>query len=240
VQRRAERRRVAIAGIREHGRHVDVRRQRLAQQPQGQFPFLLEDDGRRDARLLAARAVPEPSLRQIQGGADQPRVRAAPEGRRHGDLTVADLAQRPGVLPRDADRLVAVLGKARVVENHHARAGRQCPPEHAPQRRGVPRRIGDEMLKRLIPHRRRHPREHGLHRFPRAVAQQPRDVLAQGGLLSLVAEALPERREPFHQATKQRPRTLVEHCCRAYRRWTKSTMTSHVITLGRSHYSRAH
>ena len=75
-----------------------------------------------------------------------------------------------------------------------------------------------EMLERLIADRRRHPRQHRLHRFPRAVAQQAVAVLAQRDLRALlrrVAEALPERREPVHKAPKQRSPTLVEHRCEA-------------------------
>lgn len=66
-----------------------------------------------------------------------------------------------------------VLWKPGVVEDQDARSvGRVCaqPPPHP---FGVPRRIGQEALKRLIGARITDARERCAHRFPRAVTQEP-------------------------------------------------------------------
>ena len=120
---------------------------------------------------------------QVRGrykAADQPGAHAGPERRRDRDLAVADLAQRAVVdRPRDTDRVVALLGKARVVEQQHAATFGQLGPQDAPHRRRRPRRVGDEMLEGLIVGRRGQPRDHRLHGLAGAVARQPAHVMPQ-------------------------------------------------------------
>ncbi len=76
---------------------------------------------------------------------------------RHRHLAVGLLAQDTTVLPGDPDRVPALFGDPRVV--HHPRRHRSVTLElrqgvvrsHPQQRLGVPRRIGHEVVHRLVP-----------------------------------------------------------------------------------------
>ena len=59
----------------------------------------------------AAAVRRQPSLRQVQLGAEQPRAHARPQRRGHGDLAIANLAERARVLPLHAHEAVPCLGK---------------------------------------------------------------------------------------------------------------------------------
>jgi len=73
---------------------------------------------------------------------------------KHRHLAVVDLAQPARPLPRHADRLIALLGEARLVEDQAAvglaaekRIGVQADLRH--DQLVLPRRVADEMLKLL-------------------------------------------------------------------------------------------
>jgi len=233
MQRRAQRRRVAVARIAEDRGDCQARRAHLLEQVQREFPLLLEAHGAGDVRALTARGILGPALREIQRGADQPRAHARPERRRHGHLAVADLAQTPRVLARNADRVLALFRKARVVEQQHAPALRQLRPQDPPHACRRPRRVRDEMLEGLIVRWIGHAGEHRLHRLARAVAQQPGHVVPERHRLRPMPEAALERGQPRHQPPQHGDRVLVEHCRAAYPNTSKSTMSSKVITFGR-------
>ena len=98
--------------------------------------------------------------------------------------------------------------------------------------------MGDEMLEALVGRRIRQPREHRLHRLARAIAQQPGGVVPERHGLRAMAEARRERREPSHQALQHRGRVVVEHRDAAYRKRSKRTMSSKVITASSMNESR--
>jgi len=91
---------------------------------------------------------------------------------------MANLAERPAVLPLHPGRLRALLREAGVVERQDARADRHDGAQLRPDARGVPRRVRDEVLQRLIVARVAQAAVHRLHRFPLAVVEQPIDCTA--------------------------------------------------------------
>ena len=74
-----------------------------------------------------------------------------------------------------------------------------------PDARGVPRRVRDEVLERLIVARIAQAPVHGLHRLPLAVVEQAVDVLGRGLALRLPAEARAEPVEELAQSSQQCP-----------------------------------
>ncbi len=234
VQRAPQRRTLAELRIAEHRRHGDPAGADLPQQCERELPLRQAADMRRNAGAcpLGGR---QPGLGEVQRGAQHPRLGPRPQGPRHGGLAVGDLAERAAVLPRHADRVRALLGKAGAIENEDARAignrGAQLPPHGL----GRPRRIGNEMLERLIRARIADALEHRTHRLAPTVAQQPEQVATEGAALGDVREAHFERLEPGAQAIEPRRRVgrqSRQHWDAAYRTRRKSTMSSNVITRG--------
>ena len=125
--------------------------------------------------------------------AEQPPVRRARGPLVHqvhadGDLAVADLAQRAGILPGHARRGRAVLGEAGVVDHQrlHRLTGREPPRDVPPHRHVVPGRGRDELLQPLVVHAQ--PRRHRLHRLAPPVGQQPAHVQLTLGALILTRQ----------------------------------------------------
>ncbi len=230
MQGGAEHGRIAVAGIAEDGGEVDTRRADLAQQGEGESPLLLQPHRVGHAGAGTPRGIAGPALGQVQRGAEQPGAGAGPEGRGHGDLAVPDFAQTARVLPRDADRVVALLGKAGVIEQQDATPFGHLRAQDAPHGGRRPGRVGDEMLETLVGRGVGQAREHRLHRLAGTIAQQPGDVVPERDGLRPMAEARRERRQPGHQALQHRSRIVVEHCEAAYRKRSKRTMSSKVIT----------
>jgi hypothetical protein len=73
-------------------------------------------------------------------------------------------------------------------------------------------------------------RQHRLHRFPLAVAEDALDVAAQRQQLRAMAEAAFELLQPAHQSLNARRGRVVDHRAAPYQRMTKSTMSSIQIT----------
>ena len=232
MQRLANRAVVAVFGIRHDGGEREACRATAAHERQREAPLLLKADGRRNARPGASYRVAGPVLGQIQQGAHRPRARARPQRRRHRHLAIRDLAQRPAVLPRDADRMRARLRKTGFVEDQHPGALGRHAPQSSPQGLGLPRRMRDEMLKGLIRRRVADAFEHRRHRLARAVAQQAIDILPQRHVLGAMAEAVLELIQPPRQSPQQRRRVPIEHRTAAYAKGRICTMPSKVITRG--------
>jgi hypothetical protein len=216
MQRRAKRRHIAEFGVRQYRRERKPGRAELAHQPQGLAPLRFEADGGGNPRRRALLRG-QPLFGQIQRGAEKPRAHTGPQRRRHGDLAIRNLAQRPTVLTRDADRMEALFRKARAVENQRALSLGHHRPQASPHAIGVPRRMGDEMLKRLIRHRLGHPSQHGLHRLSLAVAEHALHVGPQGQQLRAMTEAALELLQPAHQSLHARRRSGVDQCASRYR-----------------------
>ena len=205
MQRGPQGRVIAKLRIGEHRRDLKARGPHLPDERQREPPLLLEPRGRRDARTPTRRGR-EPLLGEIELRAEHPRLRPAPQRGRHGDLAIGDLAQGAAVLPRHADRVRTLLRKTRAVEDQDTGPLRHRDSQPVPQAIGVPRRIGDEVLKRLIAPRLTHPREHRAHRLARAVTQQAEEVPAEGAALGAMAKCPLERLQPRQEPVDPRGR----------------------------------
>ena len=172
VQRSPERGHVAELGVGEHGRDLQARRARASDQRQRLTPLLLEGGAGRNVRHRAPIGVAEPRFREIQQRAGHPGPHAGPERGRHGDLAIRDLAQRATVLTRHADRMGALFGKTRAVDDQHTAAFGQHLEQPSPDAVGVPGRVRDEVLKALVGDRVGDAGQHRLHRLPIAVAEE--------------------------------------------------------------------
>src|SRR5216683_578151 len=198
LQLQPEVRALAIARVAHHHRPGAASAGDLLQPPsaraghlldhlQRQPPLLGVPDLVRDVRQLAAaprggcghgiiQRLVIPAL-----GAEQPPVRRARgvlvhQVHTHPDLAVADLAQRPGVLPGHARRRPPVLAEPGVIDHQrlHRLAGGK-PPRHIPPHRCViPGRGRDELLQPLMIHTQ--PLRHRLHRLAPPVGQQPAHI----------------------------------------------------------------
>ena len=179
---------VAVARIRQHrarrhpfgDRRRDLRQRDLRLAPEHHIVG--------HARSRPTRGIVRPTLRKVYS----PRDRQARGRRRHRQrdrhLAIVLLAQLPAILPRHADRMPTLLGKAGVVDDprlhrpsrRHRRQSRlACCPQ---QRRLVPRRLADEVQQRLMLGRRpvgAQPRRHRLDTLTRPRQQQPRAVRAE-------------------------------------------------------------
>jgi hypothetical protein len=128
---------------------------------------------------------------------------------RDRDLTIVLLAELAAVLARHADRMPALLGKPRIVDDPRRDRSvplnrRQHQVTHFPQHPLIrPRRVADKVQQRLMlrrhPSRRRH-RRHRLDALPLPRQQKPKAVI-------------PQRRRPVgvterpHQTLDIRPET---------------------------------
>src|SRR5216683_613507 len=198
LQLQPEVRALAIARVAHHHRPGAASAGDLLQPPsaraghlldhlQRQPPLLGVPDLVRDVRQLAAaprggcghgiiQRLVIPAL-----GAEQPPVRRARgvlvhQVHTHPDLAVADLAQRPGVLPGHARRRPPVLAEPGVIDHQrlHRLAGGK-PPRHIPPHGCViPGRGRDELLQPLMIHTQ--PLRHRLHRLAPPVGQQPAHI----------------------------------------------------------------
>ena len=92
-------------------------RQGLLEQAERDRHLGLENDIVGNSRLLAAKLVLGPFLRQVEAIAARQAGVMIGERKRHRGLAVGPLAKLPAILPRDPDRMPALLGKARVVED---------------------------------------------------------------------------------------------------------------------------
>src|SRR5206468_12156926 len=128
--------------------------------------------------------------------------------------------------------MLPLFWKTRIVDDKQTFARRQQRHEAAPHGVPVPGRVRDEVLKRLIVARVGDSRQHRLHRFARAVAQQTLEIPTQRHLLQPVAEAALVLLEISQQPANARPRALIEHRRSAYRTSPSRTMSSIQITHG--------
>ena len=162
MQRAPKRGDISEFGVRHDGRHAQARGAGASNQGQCLAPFFLERRPGRNAGRRPSSRILDPGLRQIQQRTQQPRTGTGPERGSHRDLAIGDLAQRTAILPRHPDGVQPLLREARAVEDHHAAALRQDLQQAAPDAIGVPRRMRDEMLKRLIGDGLRDARQHRL------------------------------------------------------------------------------
>ena len=176
----------------------------------------------------------QPGVRQIQTGADHPGPRPRPQGGRHRDLAIGDLAERAAVLAGHTNGGRPLLRKAGTVENQHPVPIGNRGAHATPHWRGRPRRVGDEMLEGLIRPGIADARQHGAHRFAPTVAQQPEQISAERTPLRDVIETVLERLEPAAQSVQPHRRIARQHRRAAYRNRGTSTspLSQFVADLG--------
>ncbi len=119
----------------------------------------------------------------------------------------------PQYLPLHARRLRALLREPGVVERQDAGPDRHDRAQLRPDARGVPRRVGDEVLEGLIVARIAQAPVHGLHRLALAVAEEAVNVLGGRVALRLPAETRAELIEEVAQSSQQCARGLGRHAC---------------------------
>ena len=145
-----------------------------------------------NARLGAARGIVGPALGQIQLEVDGDVLLRRRDRQADADLAVRDLAGRAGVLALHADRVLALLEKAGVVDDPGPRHGRaahrfeRVARGGQPHRVVVPRRVGDELLQALmrcihVRDARARARRDRLHALALASADQPERVAREVG-----------------------------------------------------------
>jgi hypothetical protein len=212
VQEPSERRDIAEFGVRDDGGQLQPRGAGASNEGDRLPPLLLKRDARGDSRDRPSGRILDPGLRQIQQRAEQPRAGAGPERCGHCHLAVGDLAQGATVLAGDTDRVAPLFRKAGAVEDQHPATFGQHLQQPTPDPVGIPRRMRDEVLKRLIRHRLRDTRQHRLHRFALAVAEHALHIRAQREPLRAMTEAALERLEPAHQSLNPRGGGAIEHC----------------------------
>jgi hypothetical protein len=110
------------------------------------------------------------------GSADHPSRRAAGRRACRGHLAVGPLAQGAAVLPRHADRALALLRQGGVVDHQHrvrpADERVRLLDQEPAQRRVVPGGAGDEVLE-LVVASQPEPGRHRLQALALAGAEQP-------------------------------------------------------------------
>ena len=226
VQGPPQRRTLAELRIAEHRGHGDPARPDLPQQRQRELPLRLPADTRPECgRACAASGVSHDSGRYNVA----PSIHARAPVHNATVTAVWQLAilpSAPQYCRATPTECGPCFGKARAVENEDARAIGNRGAQVAPHGVGRPRRIGDEMLERLIGARIADALQHRAHRLAAAVAQQPEQIAAKRAALRHVREADLERLEPFAQAIEPRRRIARQsrqHRAAAYRSRAKST-----------------
>ncbi len=144
---------VAVIGVGHDTRKADGQCDGVVNQVQGYLGLGLEFDELRDVSLLASLFVVGPGFGQVEPGPNRPSDCPLGVDAVDGDLTVSDFAKCSSVLASDADRRLALLGKAGVVDDQRAVAF----GVHLEHRLdslsvdvGVPGRVGEELLESLV------------------------------------------------------------------------------------------
>ena len=199
--------RIAVALVGEHGPAWQVGLDRASQHRERELRFGLEDDVVGDTSLGTARRVVGPAGGQIQLEVDRDVILRRRDREADADLAVGDLAGRACVLPLHADRVLALLEEAGVVDDPRPRdrcarhRRERVARRRQPDRVVVPRRVCDEMQEALM--RGVHVRDAGaraghdrLHALAITVADQPhrvaREVLAPLRRAEHLADAVEE------------------------------------------------
>jgi len=215
---RSERRVGAVARVHEDDPARDLRLKRLPDLIERDLRLGLEDDTLRHARLPAPRRIGGPVLGQIKAVGDRQAGRVVGHRQGYGDLAIILLAQLAGVLAGNPDRVPALLGKARVVDDPGldrpaALERRQGQPAHLREHRLVrPGGLTHEVQKRLVlggNARWSGDGRHRLHALALGRHEQPGAVVAERrGPISVADDAhqrLDERGKPCFAASITEP-----------------------------------
>ena len=188
AHRHAQRRVDAVAGIHQHHATRQSGLAGPADLVERDLRLGLELDLLGHTGLGPARSIVDPLLRQVEPMRHRQARVIVDQRQRHGHLAVVLLAELPAVLPRDADRMAALLRKACVVDDPCADGtmpldARQHHLAHLGEHLLVrPLSLADEMQQRLMLRRRslrRRHRRHRLHALPLRRQQQTDAVVVQ-------------------------------------------------------------
>ena len=178
----------AVARIHQHDTARHARRERRTHLRERDLRLGLERDLRGNMRPVAAPGIVGPCLRQIQPIGDRQAAVTIGDRQRHRHLAIGLFAELPAILMVHADRVAALLGESRIVDDprldrsvtlerrHHHRA-------HLGQYALVrPRCAGNEMQKLLMLRRnccRRRYRRHRLNALATLRRQKPCAIIPQ-------------------------------------------------------------
>jgi hypothetical protein len=187
---------VTTGGITQQDPHRHARRQRLAELSERDRGLGFEGDRRRHPRLGPAGRIIRPDLgqKELVGDRQAGMIVGHREADRH--LTVVRLAQLPAVLPRHTHRVLALLGKAAVVDDpvrHRSMPldrRQHLRPHRRQQHRIVPVRLRHHVVQRLV---------FGLHMRRVEPCRHRLDALALAGQQQAGA-AGPRRGGPPHMS----------------------------------------
>ena len=107
--------------------------------------------------------------------------------------------------PPHANRVPSLLREPRIIDGENAGAHGHDGAQVRPDALGIPRRMRDEVLQRLILARIAQPAMHRLHGLALAVVEQAVEILAGRVPLRLPTEARAESIQELAQAPQQRP-----------------------------------
>ena len=182
---------VPVFGVGDDGGQRHAGRPRAAHQRQGEAPFLLKRDGRGNPRRRARASdrVVHASGRYSKAPMGHARcpVQSAAVTATWQFATLPSAPQYCRATPTECGPDFGKLVSSRI--RIPVRSGMTA-PQTPPHDLGIPRRMRDEVLERLVRRRLADPLEHRRHRLARAVAQQPVDILAQRHVLRAMAEAV--------------------------------------------------
>jgi len=170
-QARAKLRVRSVIGVDDDARHRETGLTHGADVGERHAPLLAKGLRRGNARRRPPIRIARPRRGQIQLEGQRPDAAVRDQGTRHGDLTIADLAERATILPLHADRVRPLLRKSRIVDDpRRDRAVRLDFRYHVlanPGHHGVvrPFALADEMQQRLMLSRRPIRCRHGRHRL---------------------------------------------------------------------------
>jgi hypothetical protein len=145
-----------VTGVRQHDPLRYALGARGADLVEGDLRFGLEHDVLGNAGCCPANRVGRPILRKIEPKGDRQACMLVGRRQRDSDLTIVLLAKLTAILPGDADRMNALLGKSRVVDDPGAYPAalldsRNNKGSNPPQQvRLRPVGVGDKMVQRLM------------------------------------------------------------------------------------------
>lgn len=189
LQGGTERGHTAILGVRDHPVEREAGGPDLPDLREADAPLLAVPQRGGNPGALPPGLVVRPLLREIELQRQRPRQPVRPQRARHRHLAIGHFAHRATVLPRDADRVSSLFGKARLVQQQQPRPHRHHLAQPLPERRRRPQRMGDEVLQPLVGAGIGEAAVHGLHRLPLAVVEQAFDVATGIAALDTPAQA---------------------------------------------------
>src|SRR5437868_3179503 len=181
------------------------------QQGQRDLSFSLKRNLFRDVRFLAAHRILRPLAGQIEPGGNRPGERALSIMTIDADLTIGQFSGRPGILARDAHRVLPLLFKTGVIKDEGTitfALDLQHPGHPLPiERAFIPDHLGQQMVELLLIGLR-HNLGQRVAILVRVLAEQPGDILPQRFSTRPLRKMHPQGGEEIRQFRQRRTRRL--------------------------------